>query len=111
MGITSISAVGTYYVTSEVIAPSDPTSASVYFAFLGPYATSQQAEAETPTSSTTFYTGSWGTTLDYPTRYTAQCLVGTAGTVTLGVGTYTMWVKVDSSPETPIIWSGPLVVA
>lgn len=108
--ITTISGQSTIYVTSGITAPADPTSDTVAFAFLGPYGSYTEATAQTVTSTTTFTTGSWGTTQSYPTLYIAQCLVGPSGDVTLTTGSYAVWVKITSSPEVPILYSGPLVV-
>lgn len=110
MAITSISAQSTQYVFSAVIAEADPTAGQVSFAFLGPYNSASQAADETPVAGTTYTTGSWGTPTSYPTTYPAQCLVGPSGAVTLTAGTYSVYVKISDSPETPIIWSGLLTV-
>ena len=34
--------------------------------------------------------------------YSASCLVGPGGTITLGIGTYVMYVKVTDNPEVPV---------
>jgi len=36
----------------------------------------------------------------YP--YAAYCLVGPGGTITLGIGTYVVYVKITDNPEIPI---------
>jgi hypothetical protein len=46
-------------------------------------------------------TGSWA--IDPGPEYLAQCLVGPTGTVTLAVGTWSIWVKVLDNPETPVL--------
>lgn len=44
-----------------------------------------------------WHNGSWIT--NPGPVYMAQCLVGPAGTVTLAVGVYTIWIKVIDNPE------------
>lgn len=34
--------------------------------------------------------------------YAAMCLVGPGGTITLGIGTYVIYVKVSGNPEIPV---------
>ena len=43
--------------------------------------------------------------------YTAQCLVGPAGTVTLGIGTYVVYVKITANPEIPVLTAGYLQIS
>jgi len=45
-----------------------------------------------------------------PTTYTACCLVGPAGVITLAKGRYEMWVKVTDSPEVPVLPAGAIEV-
>jgi hypothetical protein len=52
---------------------------------------------------------SWDTG-EYGVTYLAQCLVGPSGTVTLGVGTWSIWTKVTDDPEVPVMQPGLLVV-
>jgi hypothetical protein len=111
MAITIISSQSTEYVSVAVTAPSDPTGSAVSFAFLGPYSAVPQALEATVTNSTVFIGGSWGASTTYPTTYPAQCLVGPSGSVTLSPGTYLVYVQIDISPETPVLWAGPLVVS
>ena len=88
----------------------DPTSDSVFFAFVGPYSTTAIAAENPPTSSTTWYQGTWGA--DDGAPWTARILVGpVSGQVVLSVGAYQVFVKVSASPETPVIWSGPMTVS
>ena len=35
--------------------------------------------------------------------YSASCLVGPGGTITLGIGTYVLYVKVSDNPEVPVL--------
>lgn len=45
-----------------------------------------------------------------PTTYLARCLVGPAGTITLTVGVYDVWVKITDSPEIPARRAGTLEI-
>lgn len=45
----------------------------------------------------------------YP--YAAYCLVGPGGTITLGIGTYVMYLKITGVPEIPVIIAGQLQVS
>lgn len=110
MPITSLASQSTQYVFTSISGPTDPTSASVSFAFVGPYGNAPQAAEQVITSSTVFTAGSWpsGQTAS---PWTAQILVGPAGAITLTPGSYVMWVQVSASPETPVLFSGPLVVS
>ena len=82
----------------------NPTGDAVAFAF-----------APTPTyvpQSGDWVSGSWGTNTAsalYP--YSAQCLIGPSGTITLGIGTYVVYVKITDSPEIPILIAGQLQVS
>lgn len=70
----------------------NPTSDTVQMAFM-PQATQVPQNADWKTST-------WTTSavnVLYP--YSATCLIGPGGTVTLGVGTYVIYVKVAASPE------------
>jgi hypothetical protein len=106
----AISALSTQYVQVPVTNTEgiNPISDVVQFAFIGPYATTTQAADYPPTVSTVWTNGSW---LSGATTPTAQILVGpSGGAITLGVGSYQVWLKVEDSPETPILWSGPALV-
>lgn len=74
----------------------DPTGDTVYMSF--------PATGDNPT---VFYSASWVTVggINY-----ARCLVGPAGTATLAVGYYDVYVKVSDTPETPVLLSGTLEV-
>lgn len=74
----------------------NPTTLAVSFAFPAP-----------GTDPSTWYNGSWETT---STDYLARCLVGPGGTATLTDGIYDVYVKVASSPETPVKFVGTIVV-
>lgn len=54
-----------------------------------------------------WHTGSWDTAPDG--SYLAQVLVGPGG-VTLGRGTYAVWVKITGSPEIPVDQTGTLTI-
>ena len=45
-----------------------------------------------------------------PATYTALCLVGTGGTITLAAGQYAVWVKVTDNPEHPALYVDMLTV-
>ena len=112
----SIFATSTQYVTTNITNNEsvNPTSDVVQFAFLGPYSNQAQANEAVPTSSTTYYTGAWPSTLptaNTTNTYTAWILVGPSGTVTLSTGTYLMVAKISASPETPVIFCGPVSVS
>lgn len=56
-------------------------------------------------------TASWdtdSTNIIYP--YSVKCLVGPAGVITLGTGTYVIFVKITDNPETPVLVAGQLAV-
>jgi hypothetical protein len=76
--------------------PYNPTADTVQMAFV--------SGSAQPSS---FSTASWTTTVQG--TYYAKCLVGSAGTV-LAPGLYTVWVKIQDSPEVPIRQAGTLQV-
>ena len=81
----------------------DPTSLTVQMAFM-PTAT------QVPGSSD-WQTALWATVSGnvlYP--YAAYCLVGPGGTITLGIGTYVMYLKVTGVPEIPVQITGQLQI-
>lgn len=79
----------------------DPTADTVVMAFI--------AGGASPGVSD-WKTASWETdTTTTPDTYYARCLVGSAVTLTAGT-TYTVWVKVTDSPETPVKRAGLLRV-
>jgi hypothetical protein len=39
-----------------------------------------------------------------------QCLVGPEGTITLGIGTYCIWLMVTASPEAPVLYCGTVQI-
>ena len=82
----------------------NPTSDTVQFAFM-----------PTPTQvpgNSDWVAGSWDTNTTsvlYP--YSAKCLVGPSGTTTLGIGSYTVYVKITDSPEIPVLICGQLQIS
>lgn len=103
--LAEISAASVEYVRVPVSATAsgaavDPTADTVQMAFI--------ATAAAPGVSD-WKTASWETdATTTPDTYYARCLVGSA--VTLTAGTYTVWVKVTDSPETPVKRAGLLRV-
>lgn len=95
------------YVRVSVYAESsgaqvNPTSDTVQMAFVPGSAAPEAGD---------WKSASWDTdTTTTPTTYRAQCLVGPSGTVTLVRGSYTVWVKIVDSPETPVRPVGSLKV-
>lgn len=77
--------------------PVDPTADQVQFAFMK----SGKPALDDWTD------GSWD---DAPGGYLAQCLVGPDGDVTLGLGTYQIWLKVFDTPEIPVRQVGLLAI-
>lgn len=82
----------------------NPTGDTVQFAFM-----------PTPTQvpgSSDWVTGSWDSVPSnvlYP--YTAKCLTGPSGTVTLGIGTYIVYLKITDNPEIPVRIAGQLQIS
>jgi hypothetical protein len=84
--------------------PYNPVSDALAFAFMP---TSTQVP-----SSGDWVTGSWGTdssSILYP--YSALCLVGPSGVITLGIGTYVAYIKITDSPEIPVEIAGQLQIS
>lgn len=104
----SLSQLATQYVFVPVSAtllgvPYNPTGDPVQFAFM-PTATQVPQTAD-------WQSGAWdtdATNVLYP--YSAKCLVGPAGTITLGIGTYLVYIKVTSNPEIPVLLGGQLQI-
>lgn len=81
----------------------NPTSDTVQFAFM-------TTPTQVPQVSD-WVSGSWDTDSSnflYP--YSAKCLVGPSGTITLTVGTYVIYVKIQDNPEIPVLTAGQLIV-
>ena len=81
----------------------NPTGDTVQFAFM-PTATQVPGNSD-------WVSGSWETgtaSLLYP--YTARCLVGPAGTINPGLGTFYMYLKITDSPEIPVLIAGQLQI-
>jgi hypothetical protein len=82
----------------------DPTSDPVQFAFM-------PAPTQVPAAGD-WVSGSWDTntaSVLYP--YSARCLVGPSGTITLGIGTYVAYLKITDSPEVPVLIAGQLQIS
>ena len=82
----------------------NPTGDTVQFAFMPTPTQVPQLSDWVP--------GSWDSVPSrvlYP--YTAKCLVGPSGTVTLGIGTYIIYLKITDSPEIPVRIAGQLQVS
>lgn len=81
----------------------NPTGDAVQFAF-APTATYVP-------QNTDWVVGSWETAAGsvlYP--YNARCLIGPNGTITLGLGTYVVYVKITDNPEIPVLIAGYLQI-
>jgi hypothetical protein len=107
--VIGLSQLATEYVLIPVAAtkagiPYNPTSDTVQFAFM-PVAT------QVP-QNTDWVSGSWDTdttNIIYP--YSAKCLVGPSGTITLGIGMYVIYVKITDNPEIPVLIGGQLQIS
>jgi len=83
-------------VTTLAGAAYNPTGDTVQMAFM-PQATQAPGSAD-------WQTAIWSTdTSDLLYPYSANCLIGPGGTITLGIGTYVIYVKVTDSPEIPVL--------
>lgn len=81
----------------------NPTSDTVQFAFM-------PTPTQVPQVSD-WVSGIWetdSTNILYP--YLAQCLVGPAGTITLGTGNYIVYIKITDNPEVPVLVGGQLAI-
>jgi hypothetical protein len=81
----------------------NPTGDVVQMAFM-PNTAQQQGVSD-------WQTASWdtdSTNIIYP--YSAKCLVGPSGVITLVTGTYVIFVKITDNPETPVLVAGQLAV-
>ena len=103
-----ISQLSTEYVVIPVQATKsgaayNPTGDTVQFAFM-----------PTPTALpgvSDWVAGSWDTDTSnviYP--YSAKCLVGPSGVITLGTGTYVIYLKITDNPEIPVLVGGQLQI-
>lgn len=102
----TVSAASREYVPASVTAtvagsPYSPIADPVDFGF-----TSIGAAAPT-----LWYPGLWDAAPNPGTStYTAQCLVGPGGTVTLAQGEYQVWIRVTDNPEMPVLPVGLLSI-
>ena len=82
----------------------NPTGDAVAFAFMPtPYQVPVAAD---------WVAGGWDSipsNILYP--FSAKCLVGPAGAITLGIGTYIVYTRVTDNPEIPIQISGQLSIS
>lgn len=78
--------------------PVNPTGDPVQMAFITPGAVPGPGD---------WNTAGWDTA---PTGgvYTAQCLIGPGGTITLPAGVYAVWVKITDNPEIPVRQAGAI---
>lgn len=84
--------------------PINPTTDAVQFAFM-------PQPSQVP-QVTDWVSGSWDTvTSDVIYPYSAKCLVGPVGTITLGIGTYVVYIKITSNPEIPVLAVGRLAIS
>jgi hypothetical protein len=84
--------------------PYNPTGDVVQFAFM-------PTVIQVPQSGD-WMTGSWDSdpgNFIYP--YQAKCLVGPAGTVTLGIGTYIIYIRIQDNPEVPVLVAGQVQIS
>ena len=107
--VIGISQLSTEYVIFPVAATNsgssyNPSADLVQFAFM-----------PTPTQvpqSADWQTGSWDTdTTNVLYPYSAKCLVGPAGTINLGIGTYVMYIRITDNPEVPVLVAGQLQIS
>lgn len=101
----TLSALTLEYIRVQVSAtangsPVNPTGDIVQLAFVAP---------GTSPGVSDWKTASWDTVAPNGV-YTAQCLVGPAGTVQLAAGVYAVWVKVTDSPEIPVRQAGSVQI-
>jgi hypothetical protein len=82
----------------------DPASDPVSFAFM-PTPTQVPQPADLVSGSW----DSWSSDIIYP--YRAKCLVGPSGTITLGTGTYVIYLKITDNPEIPFDIVGQLQIS
>jgi hypothetical protein len=84
--------------------PYNPTADVVQFAFM-------PTPTQVPQPSD-WILGSWDSTpgnVLYP--YSAKCLVGPLGTTNLGIGNYTVYLKITDNPEQPVLLGGYLQIS
>jgi hypothetical protein len=104
-----MSRLSTEYVIIPVVAtkvglPYNPTGDVVKFAFM-PTATQVPVTGD-------WVAGAWDTNTTnvlYP--YAAKCLVGPTGTVTLGIGSYIIYIQITDNPEIPVLIGGQLDIS
>lgn len=81
----------------------NPTGDSVQMAFM-PTATQVPGNSD-------WVAASWDTnTTSVLFPYSVKCLVGPAGVINPGLGTYVMYIKVVDNPEVPVLLAGQLQI-
>lgn len=91
------------YIPAQVTAvkagqPYNPTGDTVQMTFTPGVAIS------TPVSFT-WYPASWDSAQG---AYTALCLIGPGGTVTLTAGIWSVWTLITDNPESPVLLAGQI---
>lgn len=83
----------------------NPTSDVVQFAFM-------PTQTQKP-QNTDWVNGSWDdySAVDVIFPWRAKCLVGPGGAITLGIGTYIIWLKIFDNPEIPADIVGQLEIS
>ena len=100
----SVSSLSTVYIQVPVAATfagvaHDPTGDPIQMAFM---------TGTTKPSLSDWKTGSWDTAPG--PVYLAQVLIGPGSSIVLGVGVYTVWLKITDSPEIPVDNVGYLTI-
>lgn len=104
-----LSHLSTEYVIVPIAAtktglPYNPTGDVVQMAFM-PTPTQVPITGDWTTSS-------WDTNTTNPIYpYSAKCLVGPAGAIVLGLGSYIIYLKITDNPEIPVLVGGQLVIS
>lgn len=106
--LIGMSQLSTQYILVPVTATQagaayNPTGDAVQFAFM-PTATQVPGNPD-------WVSGSWDTVtsnLLYP--YSAKCLVGPAGLINPGIGTYVIYIRITDNPEVPVLIAGQLQI-
>jgi hypothetical protein len=84
--------------------PYNPTGDTVQFAFMP-----TPTQVPQPSDLVAGAWETWTTDVLYP--YRAKCLVGPGGTISLGIGTYIVYVKITDNPEVPFDPVGQLQIS
>ena len=84
--------------------PYNPTAYTVQMAFM-PQATQSPQNSDWQAAQWAAITSN----ILFP--YAAYCLIGPGGTITLGTGTYVVYLKITGEPEIPVRYAGYLEVS